>query len=80
MTLEYILNEPLMMENDGKLTKREYTLLLEHNMSNMSKMQWWMPLISSYPNYYSKVAVNKLFLVENATELIEMHYRLMESI
>jgi len=39
MTLEYILNEPSMMENDGKLRKREYTLLLKHNMSNISKMQ-----------------------------------------
>jgi hypothetical protein len=50
------------MENDGKLTKREYTLLLEHNMSNMSKMQWWMPLLSSYPNSDNTVADNKLFL------------------
>jgi len=25
------------MENDGKLTKREYTLLLKHPMSNISK-------------------------------------------
>jgi len=50
MTLEYILNEPSIMENDGKLRKREYTLLLKHNMSNISKMEWWMPLISSYPN------------------------------
>jgi len=33
MTLEYILNEPSIMENDGKLRKREYTLLLKHNMS-----------------------------------------------
>jgi len=38
------------MENDGKLRKRQYTLLLKHNMSNISKMQWWMPVISSYPN------------------------------
>jgi len=22
---------------------------MKHNMSNISKMQWWMPLISSYP-------------------------------
>jgi len=42
------------MENDGKLRKREYTLLLKHNMSNISKMEWWMPLISSYPNADSK--------------------------
>jgi len=42
------------MENDGKLRKREYTLLLKHNMSNISKMQWWMPLISSHPNADSK--------------------------
>ena len=54
MTLEYILNEPSIMENDGKLRKREYTLLLKHNMSNISKMQWWMALISSYPNADSK--------------------------
>jgi len=53
-TLEYILNEPSMMENDGKLRKREYTLLLKHNMSNISKMQWWMPLMYSYPNADSK--------------------------
>jgi len=31
------------MEYDGKLRKREYTILLKHNMSNISKMQWWMP-------------------------------------
>jgi len=49
-----------MMENDGKLTKREYTLLLKHNMSNISKMQWWMPLISSDPEDDSTVADNKL--------------------
>jgi len=48
------------MENDGKLTKREYTLLLKHNMSNISKRQWWMPLISSYPKADSTVADNKL--------------------
>jgi len=48
------------MENDGKLTKREYTLLLEHNMSNISKMQWCMPLISSDPKADSTVADNKL--------------------
>ena len=48
------------MENDGKLTKREYTLLLKHNMSNISKMQWWMPLISSDPKADSTVADNKL--------------------
>jgi len=36
MTLEYILNEPSIMENDGKLRKREYTLLLKDNMSNIS--------------------------------------------
>jgi len=42
------------MENDRKLRKREYTLLLKHNMSNISKMQWWMPLISSYPHADSK--------------------------
>jgi len=42
------------MENDGKLRKREYTPLLKHNMANISKMQWWMPLISSYPNADSK--------------------------
>jgi len=41
MTLEYTLNEPSIMENDGKLRKREYTLLLKHNMSNISKMQWY---------------------------------------
>ena len=61
------------MENDGKLTKREYTLLLEHPMSNIPKMQWWMPLISSYPNPYSTVADSKLFLlVGNDTELIKI--------
>jgi len=49
-----------MMENDGKLTKREYTLLLKHNMSNISKMQWWMPIISSDPKADSTVADNKL--------------------
>ena len=42
------------MENDGKLRKRLYTLLLKHNMSNISTMQWWMPLISSYLNADSK--------------------------
>ena len=47
-----------MMENDGKLTKREYTLLLKHNMSNNYKMQWWMPLISSDPKAESTVADN----------------------
>jgi len=31
------------MENNGKLRKREYTLPLKDNMSNISKMQWWMP-------------------------------------
>jgi len=48
------------MENDGKLAKREYTLLLKHNMSNISKMQWWMPLIPSDPKADSTVADNKL--------------------
>jgi hypothetical protein len=48
-----------MMENDGKLTKRVYTLLLKHNMSNIFKIQWWMPLISSYPTSDSTVADNK---------------------
>jgi len=60
MTLEYILNEPLIMENDGKLRKREYILLLKHNMSNISKMQGWMPLISSDPKADGTVADNKL--------------------
>jgi len=49
-----------MMDKDGKLTKREYTLLLKHNMSNISKMQWWMPIISSDPKVDSTVADNKL--------------------
>ena len=53
MTLEYILNKPSIMENDGKLRKREYTLLLKHNMSNISKVQWWLPLISSYPRWFT---------------------------
>jgi len=60
MTLEYILNKPPIMENDGKLRKREYTLLLKHNMSNISKMQWWMPLISSDPKADSTVTDNEL--------------------
>ena len=50
-----------MKENDGKLTKREYTLLLKHKMSNISKMQWWMPLIFSYPNSDSTVTDNEPF-------------------
>jgi len=49
-----------MIENDGKLTKREYTILLKHNMSYISKMQWWIPLISSDPKADSTVADNKL--------------------
>jgi hypothetical protein len=48
-----------MMENDGKLTKREYTLLLQHNMLNIFKMQWWMPLIPSDPKSDSKLADNE---------------------
>jgi hypothetical protein len=48
------------MDNDGKLTKREYTLLLKHNMSNISKMIWWMPLISSDSKADSIVADNEL--------------------
>ena len=49
-----------MMENDRKLTKRDYTLLLKHNMSNLSKLQWGMPLMSSGPKAESTVANNKL--------------------
>jgi len=48
------------MENDGKLRKREYTLLLKHHMSNISKMRWWMPLISSDPKADSTLPDNKL--------------------
>ena len=48
------------MENDRKLTKRDYTHLLKHNMSNLSKLQWGMPLISSDPKAESTVANNKL--------------------
>jgi hypothetical protein len=29
---------PLMMENDGELTKIEYILLLKHSMSDISRM------------------------------------------
>jgi len=36
--LEYIVNEPSMMENDGELTEIKYTLLLKHSMSDISKM------------------------------------------
>ena len=46
--------------NHGKLRKREYTLLLKHNMSNISKMQWWMPLLSSDPKADSTLPDNKL--------------------
>jgi len=56
MTLEYILNKPSIMENDGKLRRREYTLLLKHNMSDVFKMQWWMPLISPGPEADSIVS------------------------
>ena len=51
--LEHILNKPSMMEDDGELTKIKYTLLLKHNMSDISKMWWWMPLISTGPETYS---------------------------
>jgi len=57
--LEYIVNKPSMMENDGELTKIKYTLLLKHSMSNISKMQWWMPLISTSPKTYSIVSGNQ---------------------
>jgi len=44
------------MENDGELTKIKYTLLLKHSMSDISKMRWWMPLISPGPEADSIVS------------------------
>jgi len=46
------------MENDGELTKIKYTLLLEDSMSDISKMRWWMPLISPGPEADSIVSGN----------------------
>jgi len=36
--LEYIVNKPSIMEDDGELTKIKYTLLLKHSMSDISTM------------------------------------------
>jgi hypothetical protein len=48
-----------MMENDGELTKIEYTLLLKHSMSDTSRMRWRMPLVSLGPETDSKTAGNQ---------------------
>jgi len=47
-----------MMENDGEMTKIKYTLLLKHSMSDISKMKWWMPIISPGPEADSTVSGN----------------------
>jgi len=43
-----------MKENDGELTKIEYTLLLKLSMSDISRIRWHMPLVSSGPKTDSK--------------------------
>jgi len=53
-TLKYIVNKPSMKENDGELTKIEYTLLLKLSMTDTSRIPWCMPLISSSPKTDSK--------------------------
>ena len=63
-----------MMENDGELTKIKYTLLLKHSISDISKMQWWMPPISTSPKTYSIVSGNQALVGRKYTELSEIHY------
>jgi len=36
--LKYVVNEPLMKENDGELMKIEYTLLLKLSMTDISRI------------------------------------------
>jgi len=79
-TLKYIVNEPLMKENDGELMKIEYTLLLKLSMTDISRIWWCMPLISSGPKTDSKYLVINTYLVGNSTELTEIQYSLMVSI
>jgi len=57
--LEYSVNKPSMVESDGELTKIKYTLLLKHSMSDISKMAWWMPPISTGPETDSIVLGNQ---------------------
>jgi len=49
--------------NDGEWwrtdKKIEYTLLLKHSMSDISKIWSWMPLISTSPKTYSIVSANQ---------------------
>ena len=69
-----------MKENDGELTKIEYTLLLKHSMTDISKIRWRMPLVSSGPKPDSKYLVINFYLVGNGTELTEIQCSLMVSI
>jgi len=69
-----------MKENDGELTKIEYTLLLKLSMTDISRIRWRMPLISSGPKTDSKYLVINTYLVGNSTELTEIQYSLMVSI
>jgi hypothetical protein len=40
---------PEIIRNGGELTEIEWTLLLEQSMSNISRMQKRMPVVSSGP-------------------------------
>jgi len=64
-TAKCAVNEPLTKENDGELMKIEYTLLLKHSMTDICKIQWQMPLVSSGPKTDSKYLVINFYLVEN---------------
>jgi len=43
-----------MKENDAELMKIEYSLLLKLSMTDISRIQWHMPLVFSGPKTDSK--------------------------
>ena len=57
--------------------KIEYTLLLKHSMTDICKIRWQMPLVSSGPKTDSKYLVINFHLVGNGTELTKIQYSLM---